>query len=161
MASEKRVREISRMHPKNVCREIGLKHHSTLVSFVNTAQVYPSLAALATSLEMANWFYVSSGFSSVSASQVSNRLGRSRMSTHRDISALIDGNYWVRSEKSGHLGTSRYTLTPLQFALLEEFIKANSQAEYLGSRIVKDASCPASSFRGSIMDSPDDYAESV
>lgn len=151
--SKKREEYFSSLHPKEICKEIGLKHHSTLVSFINTVQSYPTLSSLSASVEMANWFYITTGFTSITAAQVGKRLGRSRMSAHRDITALLEGNYWLQSERTDRSVSNRYTLTPHQFVLLEEYIRRNSTWDYLESRILKDAGYPASNFQQGIINS--------
>lgn len=170
-ALKKREEALAKLHPREACRAVGLKHHATLLSFFNSAMVFPSGPTLLASMELANWFYISSGSTSHTVARLGKRIGRSRMTAHRDVQQLLDANIWLKIGETSHVGPNRYTLTPHVFALLEEFISANSRCDYLPVRIDSKISYPPSTFKHKVLASvlaekvtaedDDSYVESV
>ncbi len=103
-------------------KEVGLNHHSELLSFIVECQTYPTAQSKLLALEIANRFNPSQGKAWPTQGQLAERLGVGREVIRKYTADLKSTGYWdVR--KDPVTGTLSYHLSPETMVVLAIWLK--------------------------------------
>lgn len=105
-----------------LAKEVDLKHHSELVSFVMECQTYPTAQSKLLALEIANYFNPSAGKAWPTQGQLASRLGVGREVIRKYSRDLKATGYWDL-QKDPVTGMLSYHLSPETMVVLTIWLK--------------------------------------
>lgn len=105
-----------------LAKEVDLKHHSELLSFVMECQTYPTSQSKLLALEIANFFNPAAGKAWPTQGQLASRLGVGREVIRKYSKDLVSTGYW-EVQKDPVTGMLSYHLSPETMVVLSIWLK--------------------------------------